>query len=358
MKKSVLALAALGAFAGAASAQSSVTLYGRLDTAVTWTDSSLLDSKTTLNNHQPIGGSRWGLKGSEDLGGGLKANFVLESGFNSDDGTPGSTATPVKLFDRAAWVGLSSASLGEVRLGRHETLTRQLDLGYGVDITGEGEINIADTNYAATAGRVLFQNFGTRVDNAVVYLSPNFSGFQVRGLVAAGEGVTARQQGVLLGYAAGPLKAGVSYEEYDKAPGGGGTYNKVATVGASYNFGVATLGLGYQNTTDFGSNTAKSTLIGDVDAYNIGVLVPFGAFEFRAQYTHAKVDLIAGGSNKQDKYGASLRYSLSKRTQLYTAYLHRESDNDTSAIPNGAGTLAASNLVGKDQFLFGIGHNF
>lgn len=346
MKKSVLALAALGAFAGAASAQSSVTLYGRLDTAVTWTDSSILDSKTTLNGHQPIGGSRWGLKGSEDLGGGLKANFVLESGFNSDDGSPGNAT---KLFDRQAWVGLSSASLGEVRLGRHDTLTRQLDLGYGADITAEGEITVADANYAAAAGRVLFQNLGTRVDNAVVYLSPNFSGFQVRGLVAAGEGVTARQQGVLLGYAAGPLKAGISYEEYAEPLAGGSAYNKVATVGASYDFGVATLGLGYQNTTDFGSNTAKSTVIGDVDAYNVGVLVPFGAFEFRAQYTHAKVDLLApgAGSNKQDKYGASVRYSLSKRTQLYTAYLHRESDNDDTV-----------NLNGKDQFLVGIGHNF
>ncbi|MBN9204638.1 porin [Methylibium petroleiphilum] len=353
MKKSVLALAALGAFAGAASAQSSVTLYGRLDTAVTWTDSTIAEDRFTLNNHQPIGGSRWGLKGSEDLGGGLKANFTLESGFNSDDG---SLPPSGKLFDRLAWVGLSSASLGEIRLGRHDTLTRQLNLGYGSDLTAEGEITVVDANFAAgtvpvPTGRVLFQNFGFRVDNSVVYLSPSFGGFQVRGLVAAGEGATARQQGVLLGYAAGPIKAGLSYEEYDDAPGGGGSaYNKVFTAGASYNFGVATVGLGYQNTSDFGSNTAESGVIDDVDAYNVGVLVPFGSFEFRAQYTHSKVDLdpgVGGGSNKNDKYGASLRYALSKRTTIYSAYLHRESDNDD-----------AVNLNGKDQFLVGIGHNF
>lgn len=345
MKKSVLALAALGAFAGAASAQSSVTLYGRLDTAVTWTDSTIAEDRFTLNNHQPIGGSRWGLKGSEDLGGGLKANFTLESGFNSDDGSAGNSA---KLFDRAAWVGLSSASLGEIRLGRHDTLTRQLNLGYGSDLTAEGEITVVDGNFGAAAGRVLFQNFGTRVDNSVVYLSPSFGGFQVRALVAAGEGATARQQGLLLGYAAGPIKVGLSYEEYDDAPGGGGSaYNKVFTAGGSYNFGVATLGLGYQKTSDFGSNVAESGVINDVDAYNVGVLVPFGSFEFRAQYTHSKADLDAGGSNKNDKYGASLRYALSKRTTIYSAYLHRESDNDD-----------AVNLNGKDQFLVGIGHNF
>lgn len=344
MKKSVLALAALGAFAGAASAQSSVTLYGRIDTAVTWTDASILDSRTTLNNHQPIGGSRWGLKGSEDLGGGLKANFVLESGFNNDDG---SANNATRLFDRQAWVGLSSSSLGEIRLGRQDTLTRQLNLGFGSDLTAEGELTVVDNNFGAGAGRVLFQNLGTRVDNAIQYWSPSFSGFQVRALVAPGEGTTARQQGVLLGYAAGPIKAGVSYEEYAEPPTGGSAYNKVLTVGGSYNFGVATLGLGYQNTKDFGTNLAESGVIGDVNAYNVGVLVPFGNFEFRAQYTHSKVDLDAGGSNKNDKYSASLRYALSKRTTVYTAYLHRESDND--------GTV---NLNGSDQFLVGLGHNF
>lgn len=347
MKKSVLALAALGAFAGAASAQSSVTLYGRLDTAVTWTDSTNAEDRFTLNNHQPIGGSRWGLKGSEDLGGGLKANFTLESGFNSDDGSPGNSA---KLFDRQAWVGLSSASLGEIRLGRHDTLTRQLNLGYGSDLTAEGEITVVDGNFGAAAGRVLLQNFGSRVDNSVVYLSPSFGGFQIRGLVAAGEGATARQQGVLLGYAAGPIKAGLSYEEYDDAPGGGGSaYNKVFTAGGSYNFGVATLGLGYQKTSDFGSNTTESGVIDDVDAFNVGVLVPFGSFEFRAQYTQAKADLDLGGDNTSKKYGASLRYALSKRTTIYSAYLHRETDNDADTDPN---------LNGKDQFLVGIGHNF
>lgn len=344
MKKSVLALAVLAAFASAASAQSSVTLYGRLDTAVTWTDpgSDAGEDLWRLNGHDPIGGSRFGFRGVEDLGGGLKANFVIESGFNSDTGAPGNAT---RLFDRQAFVGLSSTSLGEVRLGRQQTLTREVHL-LAADVTGEGELSVTT---APAANRPLFQNFGTRVDNAVQYLSPNFGGFQVRGLVAAGEGVQARQQGVMLAYSAGPLKAGLAYEAYHGGPGADGSYNKVVTLGASYDLGVATLVGGYQNTRDFGTATAETVQVGgfdveDHDAYNIGVMVPFGAFQFRAQYTDSTVE-TAGGDVDQKKYGASLRYSLSKRTQLYAVALKLSGDGDEA-------------FAREEQVVFGVGHNF
>ncbi|MBA3598883.1 MAG: porin [Methylibium sp.] len=353
MKKSILALAVLGAFTGAVSAQSSVTLYGRLDNALVWTDpgSDRGDSRYSLNGHDVIGGSRWGLRGSEDLGGGLKANFVIESGFNGDTGAQSGS----KLFDRQAFVSLSSKSLGEVRLGRQQTLTREVNLLTG-DISSEGELTITES---VASNRPLFQNFSSRVDNAVQYLSPSFGGFQVRGLVAAGEGVTARQQGLMVSYSAGPLKAALSYETYANKPARAddpdttpanefnadksGSYNEVATVGASYNFGVATLLGSYQNTTDLGSSTAFTEGT-DHDAYNVGVMVPFGAFQFRAQYTTSTVE-TANGDLDQDKYGASLRYSLSKRTQLYTVVTKREGDNDET-------------FTRDTQVAFGIGHNF
>ncbi|MBA3592104.1 porin [Methylibium sp.] len=352
MKKSILALAVLGAFAGAVSAQSSVVLYGRLDNAVTWTDpgsNGRVTSDTTvgesvfrLNGHDVIGGSRWGLRGSEDLGGGLKANFVIESGFNGDTGAQSGS----KLFDRQAFVGLSSKSIGEIRLGRQQTLTRELDLFSG-DISGEGELTVIDT---VAPGRFLYQNFGTRVDNAVQYITPNFGGFQIRGLVAAGEGATARQQGVSLMYAGGPLKAGLSYEAYADGPGGDGSYNEVMMLGASYDFGFATLLGSYQNTTDFGTALTDTVLVGgaqveDIQAYNVGVMVPFGAFQFRAQYTSSTMERDGGSDLDQDKYGASLRYSLSKRTQLYTVVTKRSGDDDE--------------MFSRDtQVAFGIGHNF
>jgi predicted porin len=359
MKKSAIALAVLGTLAGAASAQSSVTLYGRLDTSIAYTKLNNGDDVTRMsggsgsNGADPIGGSRWGLRGSEDLGGGLKANFVIESGIDlstgegatasAASGTSGSATSPARLFSRLAWVGISSTSLGEIRLGRQQGMTREINTFVG-DISAEGELQIVDTQYAGS-GRPLYQNFGTRVDNAVTYTTPNFSGFQARVLMAAGEGATARQQGVMATYAAGPLKAGLSYESYDRDPVG--SYNEVMTFGASYNFGMATLLASYQDTSDFGGN-AGLVLVGglkqDHNAYNVGVMVPFGAFEFRAQYTEATQKRSTGDLDLE-KYGVSVRYALSKRTQLYGVFTQRDGDAATAA--------------GKESdFAFGIGHNF
>lgn len=347
MKKSVLALAVLGAFSSVAMAQSSVTLYGRLDTSISYAEpgknAANDDGVWRVNGNAPIGGSRWGIKGTEDLGGGLKANFVLESGFNSDTGAPGNSA---KLFDRQAWVGLSSASLGDIRLGRQDTLTRQTNL-FASDITSEGELNVVET---VATGRALFQNFGSRVDNSVGYYSPSFGGFKVAALVGLGEKTTARQQGVMLSYAAGPLKLAATYEGYAHKPLLSGNpaqksaYNEVVTLGAKYDFGVATVALGYQNTSDVGSATSY-TAGTDHDAYNVGVLVPFGsAFEFRAQFTTSTMDTPTGNVDT-DKYGMSLRYNLSKRTTVYAVATTRAGDGKNSYDK-------------KDEIAFGIGHNF
>ncbi len=346
MKKSVLALAVLGAFVGTAAAQSSVTLYGRLDTTINYSEPGTGDGTWRMNGSAPIGGSRWGLRGSEDLGGGLKANFVLESGFNSDTGAPGNTS---KLFDRQAWVGLSS-SMGSLNFGRQDSLTRTLHLGYA-DISAEGELTVVENIVAtgsAVATRPLHQNFGTRVDNSVKYISPNFSGFQFQAMVGLGEGPsTARHQGVLVGYAGGPIKAGLSYEMYADGPGSS-SFNEVFTLGGSYNFGPASLLLAYQDTSDFGSQTGGETIVGgdtvDHDALTVGVLVPMGKFEFRAQYTRSELD-TAIAEPKQSKYGASVRYSLSKRTQLYTVLTKRQGSQDEL-------------FTKETEVAVGIGHNF
>lgn len=335
MKKSVLALAVLGAFAGAAAAQSSVTLYGRLDTTINYAEPGTGDGTWRMNGSAPIGGSRWGLRGTEDIGGGLKVNFVLESGFNSDTGAPGSTT---KLFDRLAWVGLSSATLGDLRLGRQDSLTRQNDLGFS-DISSEGELTVTE----GVGGRTLFQNFGNRVDNSVGYYSPSFGGFRVNALVGLGEGAAARQQGVMFSYAGGPLKAALSYEALADLPGSNGnSYNETITLGGSYDFGIATLLLSMQKVDDFGAAPSSGT---DVDAYNIGVMVPFGAFQFRAQYTESTRKPAVGADLDTDKFGVSLRYALSKRTTVYGVATTRGGD--------GSSAFAKEN-----EIALGIGHNF
>lgn len=335
MKKSVLALAVLGTFVGAAAAQSSVTLYGRLDTAVSYSDLEIGDEIFGMNGTgwNPIGGSRWGLRGTEDLGGGLKVNFMLESGFGGDTGA----GNPAKLFDRQARVGLSSATLGEIRLGRQDTLTRTTNLGFS-DITAEGEITIVDT----IAGVPLFQNFSSRVDNSVGYFSPSFGGLSVAALVAAGESTAPRQQGAMVSYSGGPLKLALTYEGFDGGPVSSSSYNEVLTVGGSYNFGFATLSLGYQSTDDFGTATSYTPGT-DHNAYAVGVMVPFGAFQFRAQYIDSTVEAPAGDIDAE-KFGLSLRYALSKRTTVYGVYQNRDSE--------GVGNYA------KDVFAVGIGHNF
>jgi len=328
MKKTLIALAAI-ATVGAATAQSSVTLYGRVESNVTLQSPGSNASVNAggekggdvwrLNDggRNGIGGSRWGLRGNEDLGGGLKAYFVLESGFNSDDGTSGSSS---QIFNRQSYVALGSTKFGDVRLGRVDTLARQVNTGFG-DVSAEGEISVAET---LDGGRPLFQNLGTRVSNVVTYISPSFGGFQATGLVGLGEGTTARHDGIMGTFRSGPIAAGVSYEQYDR----GDTYNEVWTLGGNYNFGFATFYAGYQMTSDFGTATSAPGSGTDHDAWNLGVMVPFGQWQFRGQYISSSVEPAVGASFDQDKWGLSARYALSKRTTLYGVFTQRGGDND------------------------------
>lgn len=339
MNRTVLALAVLGAFAGAAAAQSSVTLYGRVEANVTnskpGSNVNGGDSVWRLDNggdNSGLGGSRFGFRGVEDLGSGLRAYFVLESGFRADTGAFGNAT---RIFDRSAYVALGSSSLGDVRFGRQETLTRVFNSTIA-DATALGEIKIDEAVAVGggilPAARPLFQTFGQRVDNAITYSTPNFGGFQLTGLVALGEGPTAaRQQGVSAVYRAGPVAVGLTFEMYD---GFGDTYNKVLSVGGNYNFGFASLFAAYQRTKDFGSQTAAPTGdVGSIDkynAYNVGVLVPFGNLSVRAQYTRADYDLFGASDVDTSKYGLSARYAVSKRTTLYSAISQRSGDDKSS----------------------------
>lgn len=369
MKKSLIALAVLGAFTSTAMAQSSVTLYGRIDQNVTYQDpgknastssgGKLGKGATKLNDGgvNGFGSSRWGLRGSEDLGDGLRAYFVLESAISADTGAGGgNTVSGSSFFNRQSYVALGSKTLGDIRLGRVETLTRETDVRIN-DATGENEMNIAEV---VASGRPLFQNFGTRVDNAVSYRSPVLAGFQgiatiglsedFKTLNAAGTAVASkaaeyRGLGVIFGQ--GPINAAVSYEELSGGSASG-SYNKVWTVGGNYNFGFATAHAAYQNTSDLGSQLASTSFAKgtDHDAYNVGVKVPYGNFTFKAQYTSSTVERTAGLSDlDQDKYGISAAYALSKRTVVYAAITERGGDNDES-------------FVRKNEYVIGLGHNF
>ncbi|HEU4459189.1 MAG TPA: porin [Methylibium sp.] len=356
MKKSMIALAVLASFAGAAAAQSSVTLYGRAEVNATYSKPGDAvgggDERWLMNDggdNSGIGGSRWGLRGTEDLGSGLKAYFVLESGFRTDTGAAGDNA---KFFNRQAYVALGSTSLGDVRLGRQETISRLINAGY-TDASGIGELKVDE---GVGGGRQLFQTFGQRVDNTATYITPNFGGFQVQAMVGAGEGANARYQGIMASYSAGPLKVAVGYEEYDSFGVFSDPYNKVINVGANYNFGFATLFAGYQDATDVGSNNVTAplaaTAVRDQQAWNVGVLVPIGVLQLRAQYTNVDYDLVSGAGADQQKYGVSVRYPLSKRTTLYSAVTQRDGENP-------GGVDATRNFTAKREItLLGVAHTF
>jgi predicted porin len=406
MKKTLVALAVLGTFTSIASAQSSVTLYGRVDQNVTIQDPGKNATSNGLATSNPLakggkattklndggtngyGGSRIGFKGTEDLGNGLKAFFQLEGAVASDTGAAGSGSS---FFSRGAYLGLSHKTLGEIRLGRQETLTRENNVKIN-DITGENSLNIVESgglqDSAGRSSRVLFQNVGARINNGIRYTTPSFAGIQASALVGLGERETvvstgtnagttkaANYRGLAVVYTGGPLALNVIYEDLSGGVVGSDEYNKVITVGGSYDFGFAKVAAAYQDTSDYGLQTtniatgAAGTSLQniflkgvDVEAWNIGVAVPFNAFTFRVQYTGSTMDtkasvLLANGSpnrssvapNKrsldQHKYGATLQYALSKRTSVY-------------ATANARGGDDSSYFTGKTQFALGVGHSF
>ena len=389
MKKTLIALAALGAFAGVAQAQS-VTLYGRVDANITneragdnIAPASAGESVTKMNDgglNTGIGGSRWGMRGSEDLGGALKANFQLESGYSSDTGASGQSG---RLFGRQAWVGLGSASLGEVRLGRQETFSRLAATYWDPSFNGQTKLN--ENNVAAPVAPVagvpaasvgrdyqLFQNFGDRQDNVISYRSPNFAGFTVAAQVGLSEEVSngvvdnaGRYQGVMLGYTAGPLAIGLAFENFkvgDVAPGAEDNLNQTLSFGANYNFGVARVFAGYQRVKDTANNNSPSqirspaantapllsTLVDDTTAYTVGVLVPLGQFTLLANYAQAKYELRTAGSPELDlkKFALGWQYAVSKRTVLYGTATHRSGD------------LSDALTIKREFTLLGVAHTF
>jgi len=406
MKKSVVALAVLGAFTGLASAQSSVTLYGRLDANVGAVDPGTRgkaaasaeegESVTKMNDGgtSGLGASRFGMRGVEDLGDGVKAYFKLESQISVDNGANGgATQTSTNsMFNREAYVGIGSLTWGDIRLGRLETLSREVNRTIN-DASDDNQLTMSeviDTSNAVQTGyfqnRTYFNNFGTRVDNAISYRSPSFMGMaQMIAIYSLGEsaaaptgntntafgqttafptsttntlvkGNIASYTGVGFIVTAGPLSADMIYEQLNGG-GNGGASSKTGTIGANYDLGFAKVYAAYQDGTDvtqaFGANamtvfapaagktttatgsTAYQNSGVDLKASNFGVKVPVGKWTFVAQYTQSELSGNKLESSvwdqqtvNQSKYGMSAAYALSKRTTVYGVVIGRSGDHD------------------------------
>ncbi|AEG94640.1 porin [Ramlibacter tataouinensis] len=373
MKKSLVALAVLAA-AGAASAQSSVTLFGVVDATLTIGRGELTD-RTQLTD-SGYNSSRLGFRGVEDLGGGLSASFWLEAGMNNDNGSgdltslnnqPGaanSTGGGGLTFNRRSTVSLSGG-FGEVRLGRDYAPTFwNLTVfdpfgtnGVGTTLTTLGtQVGVAGVG----AGVVGFNGgpTGVRTSNSLAYFLPaNIGGFygQIQGWLGENPQDTGaateddgRGLGARFGYAAGPLNVAVAIQQTEYAATATGGDIRTINVGGQWDFGVAKLMAHFNRDT-------IDVLGGEVDgnSFLVGALVPVGAGEIRASYSQYRVD--AGAEPRSRKVALGYVHNLSKRTALYTTAAYVRNDGGATAAVGGSTTTANENSTGFD---FGIRHSF
>lgn len=280
MKKSLVALAAFAAV-GMASAQSSVTLYGVANVGFgggTGQDFQMMD--------QPDGtGSRFGLKGTEDLGGGLKANFLLENGFFINNGALDNTSN--KLFQRQSWMSLSGG-FGELRMGRQYTV------GFDTSIW-----LIPSTRASAVLRTGLgFNGMGSRNDNMIKYISPNFSGFSVEGSYQLKNNTqpAPNTAELALSYGNGPIKANLLATKVQGLSTGW-------ALNGAYNFGQFAVNAGYIDAP--GNGTARG--------FHLGVGGTFGA-------VNPWINVARNTEASRTGVDLGVNYALSKRTRLYAVY--------------------------------------
>ena len=383
MKKTLIALAALSAISGIAHAQSTVTIYGILDTyaqsyktnvfvpsAVAGNPGSIQALTLTKIDGGGMSGNRWGIRVSEDLGGGLSAVGNLESGFSIDTGASNQGG---RLFGRRATVGLSGG-FGTVTVGRNAS--PYTDVVYQTSING----TVFDPAYGNTGAAVSptqaanLQGNGANAvaflrqggftgatwigssiwfDNSIKYISPTFGGFSGSFMYAAGEdkttavGASSSISGNLQ-YANGPLKLIGGYQSEGSArtatrsPALENTY---ATV--FYNFGPARASLGF-NRAKYKDVLAPVGLGGGNFAPQnemaLTVDVPLGAAVLSAAYGRGKGDTLGTSTG----LGLQATYTLSKRTNLYAGAVSTKTfDRLTNAINDGVpGAVNALGFVG------------
>lgn len=340
MKKTLLAAAMLASFAGVAQAEPSVTLYGVIDTGLGYNKikgDGYSGSKVGMINGIQAG-SRWGLRGSEDLGDGLRAVFKLENGFDSANGSRGQSG---RLFGRQATIGLKSSSWGLLEFGRQTNIASKY-LG-AIDPFGAsyGQANIGNAFSAANT---------VRYDNMVQYATPSFGGFQagigysfnVADTTAAQTGFrTANNTRAITAgvrYVNGPLNVALTYDQLNPANQlGNDATPKSWNVGASYDFEVVKLAAAFGQTRDgwftgqsinaFGSTETIAdgfrSNVGVEDfkanSYMVGLTVPLGASSILASWQRADPDsdLLTGGDSAMNVYSIGYTYNLSKRTNVY-----------------------------------------
>ena len=347
MKRSLIALAAL-AVVGAASAQSSVTLFGVVDATVAIGNGDTAN-KTQLTN-SGYNSSRFGVRGVEDLGGGLKASFHLEAGVNNDNGAGAATndnnqaavsttigRTQGLTFNRKSVVSLMGG-MGEIRLGRD--YTPQFWSFTVFDPFGTNGVGTTQALNSSGGGQTI-----VRASNSLAWLSPNWGGFGIWAQTYFGENLStaASQAGdgsaVRLTYDNGPLSLALAYA---KTTTSASTDVQTTNVAGSYNLGVAQL-MGFWNKD-------ANTGVADVTGYTLGALIPAGPGTVRVSFSNSD-----NGTAKTDKFALGYVYDFSKRTSVYGTFASLSNSGGAAQALNGAVTPANGSSTGFD---LGIKHTF
>ncbi len=344
MKKSLLALAALTAFAGVASAQSSVTLFGIVDLSVNSAKNGANSMKQLSSNQ--LNSNRLGFRGVEDLGGGMRAGFWLEGGMANDTGTGAQTGGG-QGWERRSTVSLMGG-FGEVRLGRDYTPSfwnYTIFDPFGTNGMGSS-LNIVSTLGSGATTLV-------RANNSVGYFLPAMGGVYGQVQVAAGEGVAGNKYiGGRVGYAGGPVNVAVALGKTSKDGGLADDYQDI-NFGGSFNMGFMTL---------MGTYTKRDFLTRDQKNIMVGVTVPFGQSTLKASYNKASG---AQGTSATDfdatQIAFGYQYDLSKRTAIYATVSSLNNDgNATSGARFTIGQGPAQTRGGDSSkgYNLGVRHSF
>jgi Outer membrane protein (porin) len=368
--------AAVAAFAGlaatAANAQSSVTLYGLIDAGVMYTNNvkkggsqGALVQATSGN----INGSRFGLRGGEDLGGRMKAIFVLEDGYNVQNGKLGQNN---RMFGRQAFAGLSSTQFGTLTLGRqYDSL-----VDFVAPLSGTAG-TFGDTGFAHPFDNDNL-NHSVRMSNAIKYTSVNYGGFTFGGLYAFSNNTdfaVNRAYSAGVSYSNGPFKAAAGYlqingsnsttntggavdlaESAANGTGGfqlGADVQRTAGAALSYGFGPVTTGFVYthsqfQNTASFGA-THGSMRFDNFEVNGKYAVTPALSLGASYTYTNAHVSGTStfGSDPKWNQVNVQAVYALSLRTDVYAEamYQHVSGQGYTAFINTAGGASSTGNQV-------------
>jgi len=337
LKKISLAVAAIG-IASVAHAQSSVTLYGKMDAGLTYVNNAG-GGKDFFFDNSVLYGNRWGLKGTEDLGGGTSTIFDLENGFNLGTGALKQGGAE---FGREAWVGIQS-SLGKVTLGKQNDFTNDYVESFNVSSWGSG--------YAIHQGDFDRMN-GDMLTNSIKFKSANYSGFDFGAMWSFSNQPGAFHNGAAWSaggeYAQGPVKLGVAYT-YLADP----TVDPYGAIGVSKFFGQTVASVANNTATDLNSSFKLSSLgtLAVGSSYAIGKLTVLGnitnttlklggqssvmqVYEIGTTYQFTPAMLGVVGyqhtnfeANHWNQGSAGVQYALSKRTSVYVSADYLKASN-------------------------------